>query len=207
MIQKSNVVRMSDELEMLGFLKCNGTACRFVSMTIKTPVVKIKVGNPWHKVKDGKVVGECNLFKLSRKIGIINANYCDSVARMIAAKLGVKESEVEYTAGETWYHHLMTADNKALPVVEHKDEAKRNGQFYLQYFPQVEKSVNSFVNGNGEPVTKEEVAKLAYAESERPDFKPTVIVVKLGNIHRLAATGVIIEMPELSEVEAALADA
>jgi len=203
MLNKSNVVKMVSELEMLGFLKTNGTACRFVAILTKTPVVKIKVGNPWHVVKSGKVVGEANLFKVSRKIGIINANYCASVERRIAEKLGVAKSEVEYVAGETWYEHLQTADGKNLPVVQHKDETKR-GVFYLQYFPQ--KSVNAFVNGAGEPVAENEVEKWAYAESERPDFKPAVIAVKLSNVHQLKASGVIIEMPELAEVETALAD-
>ena len=201
MLDKSNVVKMSDSLEMLGFLKTNGTQCRFVAITTKTPVVKIKVGNPWGasaKSKNG-------LYKCSHKIGVINANYCNSVARRIAAKLGVKENEVEYTPGETWYHHLMTADNKALPVVEHKDETKR-GSYYLQYFPQTDKSINTYVNEAGEPVNADEVKPWLYAESARPDFKPCVIAVNLTNVHRLAATGVIIEMPELEEVEAALAD-
>jgi hypothetical protein len=202
-LNKSNVVTMFSELEMLGFLKTNGTNCQFVAITTKTPVVKIKKGNPWHVVKSGKVQGDCNLFKVSRKLGIINANYCDSVARRIADKLGVPEKEVEYVAGEVWYEHLTTADGKNLPIVQHKDEAKR-GEFYLQYFPQ--KSENSYCNGNGEPVLADEVAKWAYAESERPDYKPAVIAVKLSNVHQLKASGVVLEMPELSEVQAVFAD-
>lgn len=202
-LDRSNVVKMMDSLEMLGFLKTNGTACRFVSILTKTPVVKIKVGNPWHKVSKGKVVGPCNLFKVSRKLGIINANYCASVERRIAEKLGVPAKEVEYVAGEVWYQHLTDGNGKNLPVVEHKDETKR-GEFYLQYFPQ--KSENAFVNGAGEPVSETEVAKWAYAESERPDFKPTVIAVKLSNVHQLKASGIVLEMPELAEVEQVLAD-
>jgi len=202
-LDRSNVVQMQSELEMLGFLKTNGTACRFVAIVTKTPVVKIKVGNPWHVVKSGKVQGECNLFKVSRKIGIINANYCASVERRIAEKLGVSKSEVEYVPGEVWYEHLTTADGKALPVVQHKDETKRNG-YLLQYYPQ--KSENAYVNGKGEPVSENEVAKWAYAESERSEFKPSVIAVKLSNVHQLKASGIVIEMPELAEVEQVLAD-
>jgi hypothetical protein len=194
---------MFSELEMLGFLKSNGTNCQFVAILTKTPVVKMRVGNPWHVIKSGKVVGTPNLFKVSRKIGIINANYNASVQRRIAEKLGVAKSEVEYVAGETWYQHLTTADGKSLPVVQHKDEAKR-GEYYLQYFPQ--KSTNAFVNGAGEPVSETEVEKWAYAESERPDFKPAVIAVKLSNVHQLKASGIVIEMPELAEVEQVLAD-
>jgi hypothetical protein len=194
---------MVSSLEMLGFLKTNGTACRFVAILTKTPVVKMRVGNPWHKVSKGKVQGECNLFKVSKKIGIINANYCASVERRLAEKLGVAKSEVEYVAGEVWYQHLTDGDGKTLPVVEHKDETKR-GEYYLQYFPL--KSVNAYCNGAGEPVSETEVEKWAYAESERPDFKPCVIAVKLSNVHQLKASGVVIEMPEMEETEMILAD-
>ena len=202
MLDKKNVVQMLSELEMLGFIKTNGTQCRFVAIVSKTPVVKIKVINPWGagaKSKNG-------LYKVSRKIGIVNTNYNTSVRNRIAERLGVTIGEVEYEGGETWYEHLMTADNKPLPIVQHKDESKRDGQYYLQYFPQTEKSVNSYVNEAGETVPDEMVKPYLYKESERPDFKPCVIAVNLRNIHCLKASGIIIEMPELSEVEATLAD-
>lgn len=198
-LNKKNVIKMVSDLEMLGFLKINSTQCRFVAIVTKTPVVKIRKENPWGasaKTKNG-------LYKVSRKMGIINANYCDSVSRRIAEKLGVKESEVEYVAGETWYEHLMTSDGKSLPVVQHKDETKR-GEFYLQYFPM--KSTNAYVNEAGEPVSDDEVNPWLYAESERSEFKPSVIAVKLSNVKQLKASGVIIEMPELAEAEAILAD-
>ena len=198
-LEKSNVVKMVSELEMLGFIKTNGTSCRFVSIVTKTPVVKIRANNPWNagaKTQSG-------LFKVSKKIGIINANYNASVQRRIAEKLGVAPSEVEYVAGETWYQHLTTADGKSLPVVQHKDEAKR-GEFYLQFYPQ--KSTNAYVNDAGEPVSDEMVKPWLYKESERPDFKPAVIAVKLSNVHQLKASGIVIEMPELAEVEQVLAD-
>ena len=201
-LNRKNVVQMTSELEMLGFLKSNGTACRFLGMTIKTPVVKIRAGNPWGA---GKAT-ESGLYKLSRKIGIINADYCAAVERRIAETLGVKPSEVEYKAGETWYVHLTDNDQHALPVCHHKDEAKRNGTYYLQYFPQTEKSVNAYVNEAGEPVSDELVKPWLYTESERPAYKPKTIVVKLANIKRLAASEVVLEMPELDEIEAVLAD-
>ena len=201
-MKREQVVSMIDRLEMLGFLKTNGTACRFVAITTKTPVVKIKAGNPW---KAGMAT-ESGLYKVSRKIGIVNANYVASVARRIAEHLGVKPAEVEYEAGQTWYEHLLTGDGKALPVVQHKDEAKRGGEFYLQYFPQTDKSENVYVNEAGEPVSDAEVKPWLYAESRRSEFKPAVIAVKLSNIHRLKASGVVIEMPELDEVQSVLAD-
>lgn len=191
---------MVSELEMLGFIKANGTQCRFVAIVTKTPVVKIKTGNPWgagNKSKSG-------LYKVSRKLGIVNAKYNDSVRRRIAEKLGVNLSEVEYEAGEVWYEHLTTKDGKALPVVQHKDEAKRDGQFYLQYFPQ--RSSNVYVNEAGEVEADETVAPWLYKESERPDYKPAVIAVNLRNVKQLKASGVVIEMPELDEAEAVLAD-
>lgn len=193
---------MVSELEMLGFIKTNGTACRFVAIVSKTPVVKIRAGNPWGASAKSK----SGLYKVSRKIGIVNANYNTSVRNRIADKLGVTLSEVEYENGEVWYEHLKTVDGKNLPLVQHKDESKRDGQYYLQYFPQVEKSVNSYVNEQGETVPAEMVKPWLYKESERPDYKPTVIAVNLRNIHCLKASGIIVEMPELAEVESALAD-
>lgn len=195
---------MQSELEMLGFLKTNGTACRFVSMVSITPVVKIKVSNPFgQKVKGGKLVGTSQLNKVSRKVGIINANYNTSVRRRIAEKLGVDLAAVEYENGDVWFQHLKTADGKNLPVVEHKDEAKR-GQFYLQYFPH--SSTNCFTNANGEVIPDSLVTPHLYAESERPDYKPAVISIKLANIVQLKASGIVIEMPDFAEAEAILAD-
>lgn len=199
-LNQNEVVSMMSELEMLGFIKTNGTACRFVAIVTKTPVVKIRKGNPWGAGNDTKA----GLYKVSRKIGIINAKYNDSVRRRIAEKLGVNLSEVEYEAGEVWYEHLTTKDGKALPVVQHKDEAKRQGQYYLQYFPQ--KSSNAYVNEAGEVEADETVKPWLYKESERPDYKPAVIAVNLRNVKQLKASGVVIEMPELDEAEAVLAD-
>lgn len=202
----SDIVKMIDELEMLGFLKTNGTACRFVAITTRTPVVKIKVGNPFGQVvKNGKVVGESKLFKLSRKIGIINANYNTSVRRRIAEKLGVELSEAQYENGEVWYEHLKTVDGKNLPIVQHKDETKREETGYgLQYFPH--KSFdNIYVNDKGEVLPNEVVKLWLYAESKRSDYKPVVIAPKLRNIVQLKASGIIIEMPNFEEAEAILA--
>jgi hypothetical protein len=196
-------VQLSNEAEMAGFIKSNGTACRFVSMVSKTPVTKIKVGNPWHVVKNGKVQGDCNLFKISRKRGIINADYNTAVCNRIAAKLGVKPSEVEYTNGEVWHEvAAWTKEGKPLPLRQHKDETKRDG-LLLQYYPQG--SENCYVNGKGEIVPDAEVAKWAYAESERSEFKPKVIALYLKNILRLTASGVIAETDSLEEAEKTLA--
>lgn len=203
-LDRSNVVKMQSELEMLGFLKTIGTECRFVGITTRTPVTKMKTANPWHVIKNGKVVGECNLWKISRKIGVVNMNFCTAVEKRIAETLGVPAKEVEYVAGDVYYEHLMTVDGKPLPLVQHKIESERKG-IQLQYFPQ--KNLETvYVNGAGEPVSKDEVKKYLYKESERPNYKPAVIGVYLHNIHKLSASGVVVEMPELAEVEEVLAD-
>lgn len=192
------VVEMTNVLEMVGFLKANGTECRFVGMTIKTPVTKIKTSNPWGagaKTKNG-------LYKVARKTGIINANYNTSVRSRIAANLGVELKEVEYENGTVWYQHLKTQDGKNLPLVQHKDESKQ-GDFYFQYFPHKSKSV--YVNEAGEVIPDSVVAPWLYAESERPNYKPAVIAVNLANIKQLKASGVIVNAPDMDEAEQLLA--
>jgi hypothetical protein len=204
-MKDKTIVQFSSELEMLGFLKSNGTACRFVSMTCRTPVVKMRVGNPFHTIKGGKVIGEVGLWKVARKIGIINANYNMAVRKRIAEKLGVELPEVEYTNGEVWYQHLLTKDGKALPVVEHKDEAKRQETgFSLQYYPH--KSTSAYCNGKFEVVDEATVKPYLYAETERPDFKPCVIAVKLRHIHQLKCSGIVVEMGDFEEAAALLAE-
>lgn len=178
-------------LEMVGFLKTNGTACRFVSLVSATPVTKIKVNNPFG-----------GLVKVSKKIGIINANYNTSVRRLVAEKLGVELKEVEYENGEVWYRHIMTIDNKPLPLLVHKSED--NGKHYIQYFPH--KSTNKYINGKGEPVADEVVKPYLYKESARPAYKPCVISLDLANIRQLKASGIVIEMPTFEEAEAILSD-
>jgi hypothetical protein len=191
-MEKSNVVKMQSTLEMLGFLKTNGTACRFVAIVSKTPVVKIKTNNPF---------GE--LFKVSTKIGIINADYNKSVRTRIADTLGVKLSEVEYENGKVWYEHLQTSDGKNLPLVQHKNESKRDG-YYIQYYPH--KSSYVYTNSQGEVIPTETVKPYLYAETERAPYKPNVIVIKLANVCQLKASGVVIEMPNFEEAETVLAD-
>lgn len=184
------IVQFGSELEMLGFLKTNGTQCRFVSMTIDTPVTKMRKASPFQGVR-----------KVARKMGIINANYNTSVRRRIAERLGVELAEVEYENGQVWYKHLTTKDGKRLPVVVHA--TKETGKHYLQYFPH--KSEHQYVMPNGEIVPDETLKPWLYKESERVDFKPAVIAVELGNIKQLKCSGVIVEMPDFEEAEKVLA--
>ena len=199
------IVQVEDPMEIVGFVKSNGTECRFVSMTIKTPVVKIRAGNPFHVIKKGKVVGECQLFKVSQKTGLINADYNTAVRNRIAEKLGVPIGAVEYENGECYFEHLKTADGKNLPLIQHKDETKRGSGLKLQYYPH--KSKNCYVNAAGEVVADALVEKWLYAESEKSEFKPTVIGVNVSNIHRLAASGVILTTEDYEEAQAALTSA
>jgi hypothetical protein len=197
---EKTIVQFISELEMLGFLKTNGTSCRFVALTIKTPVVKIKVNNPWgagEKTKAG-------LYKVSRKIGLINVKYNEAVSRRISAVFGV---DVKYEGGTTWYEHLKTATGHNLPIVQHKDPTKRDETGYgLQFYPH-KSFANVYVNEAGEIVPDETVKPYLYAESRRSEFKPAVIAPKLRNIVELKASGVVIQMPDFEEAEAILAQA
>lgn len=191
---EKTIVKMLDQLEMVGFLKANGTQCRFVAITIDTPVTKMRVNSPFAGVR-----------KVARKTGLINANYNNSVRARIAKVLGVELKEVgEYEPGETWYRHLMTAGEKpkALPLVVNKN--KNDGKHYLQYFPL--KSRHQYVMPDGTPVTDEQLKPYLYKESKRPDYKPAVISIDLGNVKQLKASGVVIDMPGVEEAEAILAD-
>jgi hypothetical protein len=183
------IVEILSELEMVGFIKSNGTQCRFVSLVCET-VPKLKKNCPFKGVR-----------KVARKLGIINANYNTSVRRRLAETLGVELSEVEYVNGEVWYKHLQTVDGKPLPLVINK--AKDNGKHYLQYFPH--KSTHRYVCANGEEVTESQLDPYFYAQAERPDFKPCVISIDVANIKKLVASGVIMQTEDLEEAEKILA--
>jgi hypothetical protein len=132
---------------------------------------------------------------------MINVNYVASVQRRVAERLGVKETEVEYTPGEVWYKHLTTVDGKTLPLVVNK-KTPDNEEYYLQYYPTA--SENVYRMPNGEPVQKSDLEPYFYA-SKREDFKPVVISIKVSNIKELRASGVIMQAEDLAEAESALA--
>lgn len=187
---KNQTVKMIDTLEMVGFLKTNGTACRFVSLLIDT-APKLRKDCPFVGVR-----------KVASKIGLLNANYNTSVRRKIAEKLGVELSEVEYPNGEVWYEHLKTADGKNLPLVVNK--TKQDGKHYLQYFPH--KSTHKYVTANGEEIKEAALEPYFYKQSERPEWKPCVISIDLANVRQLKASGVVIETPDFEEAAAILSD-
>ena len=199
-----DIVRMTHEMEMVGFLKTNGRSSRFVSLLTRTPVVKIRAGNPFHQISKGAVVGEPKLFKVSCKLGLINANYNASVRRRVAEAMGVKPEEVEYENGPVWFHHLSDGSGGTVPCLGEKTEEPNKGKIYLLYFPH--KSENSYVNDQGEPVADAVVKPWLYKESARPDFKPSFITLKLENVLEMRASGLVIQTSEDVELaEKALA--
>lgn len=187
------VVTITNPMEMIGFVKSVGTQCRFVSMLTKTPVVKIKKNNPFGQ-----------LFKVSRKIGLINANYNTSVRRRIAEKLGIELKDAEYENGPSVYIHLTTNDGKAMPILV-KASNPNDGVYYLQYFPH--KSTSHYVNAQGDIIARDLVDPYLYAESFRSDVKPAVISVKFENIKELRASGVIMQSEDFEEAESAISQA
>lgn len=185
----SNVVTIKSGLEMVSFVKNNGTQCRFISMVSQTEVKNIRKGCPFKGV-----------LKVSKRIGMINVNYVASVNRHIAAKTGVDLAEVNYEAGQVWYKHLQTANDKALPIVVNKN-APDNGEFYLQFFPT--NSTSSYVMPDGTQVAESDLSPWFY-KSEKSEYKPTVISINVNNIKELRASGVIMQTEDLEEAEAIL---
>ncbi len=189
MAKAKTIVQITDPAEMAGFIKSNGTQCRFVSFISRTPVEKIRRGHPWTGT---------GLFKVARQRGIINVNYAAAVERRIADKLGI---DVNYVPGKVWFNHIMTVDGKPLPLVENKNPDKPG--LYLQFYPH--RATSTYVTGSNEPVAKEAVAPWLYSKPERSEFKPPTITVKLAHILELRASGVILQAEDLDAAEAAFA--
>ena len=188
-----------NQLELMGFLVSNGTACRFVSLLTKTPVVKIRTGNPWGasaKTKKG-------LYKVSKKRGLINLNYVAAVERRIANAIGVPEEIVEYIPDESWHKHVRNAEGNPSPVV--LNAKKDDGKMYLMYHPQG--SENHYVNEAGEVVPEETVKPWLYAESPRSDIKPPTITIELKNVLQMKASGCILGQGDVEEAKALFAAA
>ena len=173
---------------MVGFIKTNGTQCRFVSMVTETPVENTNKNCPFKGV-----------MKISRKFGMINVNFVDSVRRKIAAKEGIEFKEASYEPGKVWYKHILTVEGKNLPLVV--NAKKDDGEYYLQYFPT--KSTNVYRMPNGEPIAEDQLKPFFYARKEN-EFKPVVISIKVSNIKRLAASGVVMVAEDLDDAEKAL---
>lgn len=184
------IVEIKDSLEMAGFIKSNGTQCRFISLVTSTEP-KMRKGHPYAGIR-----------KVAKHNGLVNVNYAASVARKVCAAIGFPEGTLEYTPKATWYEHVMSPDGKALPLVFHRSPEKQNA-LYLQFFPR--SSSFTYVLPNGDTVKDEDVAPWLYAKSERNEFKPAVITIGLDNIKQIKASGVIMTADELTEAETAFA--
>ncbi len=192
-MSNKTIVKIQSQLEMLGFLKSNGTQCRFVTIVTKTEVKNIKAGCPYKGV-----------IKTSRKQGMINVNYNSAVRSRIADILDVPKAEVEYTNGKSAYQHLLTVDGKALPVLV-KASAPDDGVFYLQYFPTKGKTESVFQMPDGTIIDEEKIKPYYYEKTAT--YKPNVIAPKLSNIHEIRASGVIMQSEDIAEAQALLATA
>lgn len=156
---------------MVDFIKSIGTECRFVSMLTETEVKMRKTGNPF--------VGAV---KVSRRNGLVNVNYVESVKRKLTEMTGEK---AEYVAGSTWYVHDTTTEGKPLSLCIHKNDGTR---FYLQYFPHRTLGQNEyFHNGRKLTATEVEMMKTFIAPDTRPEYKPTVITLAIDSIRELRA--------------------
>lgn len=173
--------------EMLEFLRDGTTQCRFVSMKTRTEP-KIKASCPWKGV-----------YKLSRRNGLINANYNNSVQRRIAEKFNIPESSVTYIPGETWYVHEKR-DDKTLPVVVNKKDIDNpNAPRYIQFFPH--SSTNRYFDMYNAPLSEEQLKLYFYKRPEKEDCKPIVNVISLVNVLELKASGVILECPAFDDLD------
>lgn len=185
----AKAVKITDPLEMVGFLRTNGTTCQFVSMlTVTEP--KLKKSCPYVGVK-----------KISRRNGLLNVNFNTAVRKRLSESLGLPMNDVEYVNGKTWFVHEMTSDGKALPLVKH--ETKNDGKFYVQYFP-IRSSGTKYVLPNGETVSESVLEQYFYARSES-EFKPATCVFHVENITELRASKVIIQTDDTENVETILA--
>lgn len=188
-LKYGRAVRITDPLEMVGFIRTNKTNCQFVSLLTVTEV-KLKVSCP-HK----------NVVKVSRRNGLINMNYNMAVRRRIAENLNVPLSDAKYENGETWFIHETDEAGKALPLVHHK--AKDDGKFYLQYFP-IRSSQTKYFGEKGEEIPESTLKPFFYAKKEQDDFKPVTCVFNVANIREMRAARVIVKDDLADETQSIL---
>ncbi len=185
-MKDKTIVEFQSHLEIVGFIKAQGTQCRFIGMTSRTIPKNIKAASPYKGV-----------IKTSIKYGMINVDYAEAVKRRIVEKLGLDPAKTTYEAQESWHEHLFTTDGKPLPLVKNKN--KDDGELYLMYYPRGSK--NAYNMPDGTPVKEEDIKPWFY-ERKDSGFKPPVIMPKLSNILRLAASGVILQSEDIEEAEA-----
>jgi len=190
----NTTVKITNALEMVGFLKTNKTNCQFVSMlTVTEP--KLLKRHPLFRQYNG-------VKKVSRRSGILNMNYNKAVRNRIASKLGVEVSEVEYENGNVWYKHLTTEEGKNLPLVVNK--TKDDGKHYVQYFPR--KSTTTYVMPNGEIVPESTMKEITSKET-KSEYKPAVCAFNIENIKELKARKIVMKTQDAATAEKILVGA
>lgn len=194
-MKEKTIVSIMSHLEMVGFIKANGTECRFVSLVSETEP-KLRAGCPYKGV-----------LKVARRRGLLNVNFNTSVRKHLAEKMGVEVKDVEYENGEVWYRHVLTADGKPLPLCVNKKVALPDAdtEYYMQFFPRSSDTIYRMPDGR--LISEAELQPFFYKQSERDNFKPIVISIKVSNIKELRASGVIMQAEDIAEAEAALTQA
>lgn len=194
-MSKPTVIENIQALQLLGFLTKNGTECRFIHFTIKTPVEKIKVSQPYGQ-----------LYKIAQYRGYINANYQTGVEKRIAQLLNVPPKSVEYELGPSAYQHVLNDEGKATAVLV-KQSNPNDGVYYLQFTKdETYQPTSVYVNEAGEVIADELVKPWLYKASPRNPLKPFVFSPKLSNIMEMRASGLILKAEDADEAKAALED-
>jgi hypothetical protein len=184
----SRAVKITDPLEMIGFIKTNSTNCQFVCLITKT-VVDLKAS--WTR---GEVV------KFSKRNGLINVNYNLAVRNRIASVFNVDVKDVEYENGKVWFKHLQNEMGKPLPLVVNK-KTPDSGKYYLQYFASKSKSRYVLADTETEVSYEELIPHLAKKPTLISAFKPTTCVFEIGNILEMRASRVIVTTNEATEAK------
>ena len=174
-MKKGTVIKaVKSEKAMVRAIRKVGSSCRFVSLLTRTPVW-LRGGNPWG-----------NLWKTSKRVGLINVNFSRSVKRRIAKQLGVELPGVKYKPGVVWYEHLRHG-GRSLALVQHKD---KRGGLYLQFFGTSRE--DSYRDDHGLDVKFSKVAPWL-VKGKKVEWKPRVVVIKLENVKRLKVGGLGLE--------------
>jgi hypothetical protein len=174
-----NTTKIENKEELIGFLRSIGTECRFVTVDTETVVKNMpKTGNPYH----GTV-------KIARRNGFVNADFTKACEKRYAELHGLKPSEVEYTPGNVWYHHVMTAENKPMCLCEGNKPNKKTGKIekYMQFFSIRNLGETVYVHPTIGKLTKAQIEDMnsrMYADNS-PDWKPGVITLAIDSIRTI----------------------
>lgn len=169
-----NTVKIEDKNELIEFLRSIGSECRFVTVETETIVKNMpKTGNPyWGTVK------------VAKRNGFVNADFVRAVEKRYAELNGLTPSDVEYTAGTTWYVHCQTENGRPMCLCEHK---KDHSKKYLQLFPLRNLGETVYVHPTLGKLSKEQIKDMEgrmYADNS-PEWKPGVITLAIDSIRTI----------------------